>query len=53
MILLSFIVQALVAAWVTDIFCDFNLAKNHSRALNSTSTKAGEKISADLESLEF
>jgi hypothetical protein len=33
-------------------FCNFYSAKNHTIAINSATTKAGEKISADLESSE-
>jgi hypothetical protein len=32
-----------VAAWVSDIFCNFHLAKNHKIADNLTTTKAREK----------
>ncbi len=42
-----------VAAWFPDMFCNFYLVKNHKTATNSTTTKAREKISTDLESLEF
>ncbi len=42
-----------VAAWVTDMFCNFYFAKNHKIAKNSKTTKAREKISTHLESLEF
>jgi hypothetical protein len=42
-----------VAAWVSDMFCNFYLMKNHKIAKNSTTTKASEKISTDVESLEF
>jgi hypothetical protein len=42
-----------VAAWVSDMFCNFNLVKNPKIADNSTTTKAREKMSTDLESLEF
>jgi len=35
------------------IHCNFYLVKNHKIAKNSTTTKARENISADLESLEF
>ncbi len=38
-----------MAAWVLDIFCDFYKVKNHKTADNSTTTKAREKISTDLE----
>jgi hypothetical protein len=41
-----------VAAWVSDML-NFYLAKNPKIANNSTTTKASEKISTDLESLEF
>jgi hypothetical protein len=42
-----------VAAWVSAMFCNFCLVKNHKIADNSTTTKAGEKITTYLESLEF
>jgi hypothetical protein len=42
-----------VAAWFPDLFCSFYFEKNHKIAKNSTTTKAIEKISTDLESLEF
>ncbi len=42
-----------MAAWVPDVFFNFYFAKNHKIAKNSTTIKAREKISADLESLEF
>jgi len=42
-----------VAAWVPDMFCNFYFMKNHKIAKNSTTTKARDKISTDLESLEF
>ncbi len=42
-----------VAAWFPDIFCNFYLVKNHKIAKNSTTTKVREKISTDVESLEF
>ncbi len=41
------------AVWVADRFCSFHLAKNHKIANISTTTKAREKISNDLESFEF
>jgi hypothetical protein len=47
----SFCRQA--AAWVPDRFCNFYLARNIKIAKNSTTTKVGDKISADLESSEF
>jgi hypothetical protein len=42
-----------VAARVVDMFCNFYFAKNHQSAINSTATQVEEKISADLESVEF
>jgi hypothetical protein len=42
-----------VTAWFTNMFCNFYLVKNHTIAKISTTTKAREKISTDLESLEF
>ncbi len=39
-----------VAAWVPDRSCNFYFVKNHK---NSTIPKASEKLSTDLESLEF
>jgi hypothetical protein len=42
-----------VAAWFSAMFGNFYLVKNHKIAKNSTTTKAREKISTDLESLEF
>ncbi len=42
-----------VAEWFTDMFCNFYLVKNHKIAKNSTTTKAREKLSKVLESLEF
>jgi hypothetical protein len=35
------------------MFCNFYFVKNHKSATNSTTTEAREKISADLEFLEF
>ncbi len=35
------------------MLCNFYLVKNHKIAKNSTTTKAREKISIDLESLKF
>jgi hypothetical protein len=46
-------VSALVTARVPDMFRNFYFAKNHKIAKNSTTTKAREKISTDLESIEF
>ncbi len=42
-----------VAALFPDMFCNFYLVKNYKIAKNSTTTKVREKISADLESLQF
>ncbi len=42
-----------VAAWFPDMFYHFYLVKNHKIAKNPTTIKAREKISTDLESLEF
>jgi hypothetical protein len=42
-----------VAARVTDLFCKLYLVKNHKIANNATIAKAREKVSTDLESLEF
>jgi hypothetical protein len=42
-----------VAALFPDMFCNFYFVKNHKIAKNSTTAKAGGKISTDLESLEF
>jgi hypothetical protein len=41
-----------VAAWFPR-FCYFYLVKNQKITKNSTATEAREKISADLESLDF
>jgi hypothetical protein len=42
-----------LAALFPDMFCNFYAVKNHKIAKNSTTTNAREKISTDLESLEF
>ncbi len=42
-----------VAAWVSDMFCNPSLVKNHITANKSATTDAREKISTYLESLEF
>ncbi len=42
-----------VAAGVQDMFCNFYLVKNPKIAKNSTTAKAREKISTDLEYLEL
>jgi hypothetical protein len=42
-----------VAEWFPDMFFNFNSVKNHNVVENSTTTKAREKTSTDLESLEF
>jgi hypothetical protein len=47
----SFCHQA--AVWFWDMFCNFYLVKNCEIAKKSTTTKAREKISTYLESLEF
>jgi len=48
-----FIIQATDGSWDPDIFCNFYFLRNHKIADNSATTKATEKISADLESIEF
>jgi hypothetical protein len=42
-----------VAALVPDMFCNFYFAKNQKIGNSSATTEAKEKISTDLESLEF
>jgi hypothetical protein len=42
-----------VAAWLSDMFCNFYLVKNHKIPNNLTTTKAREKVNADLESSQF
>jgi hypothetical protein len=42
-----------VAASVPNMFCNFYFVKNHKNANSSATTEAREKISTDLESLEF
>ncbi len=42
-----------VAAWVPDLFRNFYLVNNHTNENNSTTTIATEKVTADLESLQF
>jgi hypothetical protein len=42
-----------VASLVPDMFYNFYLVKNHKIANKSATTEAREKISTDLESLEF
>jgi hypothetical protein len=42
-----------VASWISDMFCNFYLVKNHKMAENSTTTKGKEKINMDLESVKF
>ncbi len=42
-----------VAAWFPDMFCNFYFVKICKIGKNETTTKAGEKISAVLGSLEF
>ncbi len=41
-----------VAAWFQDMFCNFYLVKSH-KIGNSAITKAREKLSTDLESVEL
>ena len=42
-----------LAAWFPDMFCKFLLMKTYKFSNTSATTVAGEKISTDLESLEF
>jgi hypothetical protein len=42
-----------VAAWVSDMFCNFYLVKSGKSTDNSTITEAAEKICPDLESLKL
>ncbi len=42
-----------VAAWVSGMFCNFYFVKNYKIDNNLVTTEAREKISTDLESLEF
>jgi hypothetical protein len=42
-----------VAVWVPGILQNFYSVKNNQIVMNSTTTEAGEKNSADLELLEF
>jgi hypothetical protein len=42
-----------VSAWIPDMICNFCSVKSHKIANNTATTEAREKISADLESLEF
>jgi hypothetical protein len=42
-----------VAAWVQDMFWNFYLVKSHKISNTSATTEAREKISTDLESVEF
>jgi hypothetical protein len=42
-----------VEAWILETFCNFYLVKSHKIANNSATAEAREKISTDLESLEF
>jgi hypothetical protein len=42
-----------VAAWFSEMFCNFYIVENHKIVYNATATKAGEKISADLVSIAF
>jgi hypothetical protein len=43
----------MLSPWVQDMFCNFYLVKNHKIANNALATEAGEKVSTDLESVEF
>ncbi len=45
--------MAQVATWVHNMFCNFYLVKNHKIAKNPTATKAREKTSTYLKSLEL
>ncbi len=40
-------------AWVSDMFGNFYLVKNHKIANNSATNKAREKLSAHSESVDF
>ncbi len=42
-----------MAAWVPDMFCNFYMMNSRKIANNSATTEAREKISTDLEPLEF
>jgi len=42
-----------VDAWVSSIFCNFYLVKNHKLTESLATTKAREKMSAELETLKF
>jgi hypothetical protein len=42
-----------LAAWIPNVFFNFLLVKKHNIANTSTTTEAREKISIDLESLDF
>jgi len=42
-----------VAALVPDMFCNLHLVKNPKMAKNSATANAREKISTDIESLDF
>jgi hypothetical protein len=42
-----------VAAWVSDMLCNFYFAKNNKFVNDSTTTEAREKISENLETIEF
>jgi hypothetical protein len=42
-----------VAAWVPDLFCNFNLKNNHKITICLAGTKAREKISIYFETVEF
>ncbi len=42
-----------VAAWLSDMLCNFYLVKNHKTANHFATAEAREKISTFLESLEY
>jgi hypothetical protein len=42
-----------VAAWITDMSCNFYFVKSHKIVNNSAKNEVREKISTDLESLVF
>jgi hypothetical protein len=42
-----------VEAWFPDMFCNFDLVKNCKTVDTSATTEAREKLSTDLQSLEF
>jgi hypothetical protein len=42
-----------MAAWVTDMFFNYYLLKNQKMFKNSNTAEAEQKLSADLDSLQF